>query len=245
MKNKKVNLMNVVRDKIMQSGSEDLSGRPVMFINPYSYLVLRDHPHLLMSAGRIGIDGQLLVRILSVLLFRRINRVSFDMTSLAPVVFQRAVETRQRVYVIGSTQTSLTGALNFLVQRYPELSICGSRDGYFADDQVRTLALENVVRSRADILICGLGTPQQERFLHDLSDLGWGGTGYTCGGFLHQTAKKGGRYYPEWVDRCHLRWAYRIYDEPKLFKRYFLRYPVAILFIVKDYISAVIARTYV
>jgi len=234
MKKEKTNLIEVVRERLARSRGDDFSGQSVLFLNPYSYMILRSHPHLLASAGRIALDGQLLVKILSLFWLRRIDRISFDMTSLAPVVFERAAALRQRVYIVGSTQQDLTRALEILSRQYPDLVLCGSRNGYFESEATRGAALEAVVKSDADILVCGMGSPHQERFLYDLREMGWSGTGYTCGGFLHQTATRGVRYYPAWVNRLNLRWAYRIYDEPKLIRRYFFGYPVAVFLIIKD-----------
>ncbi|MFM0324949.1 WecB/TagA/CpsF family glycosyltransferase [Caballeronia glebae] len=218
----------------MNSENDDCSGQSVIFLNPHSYMILREHPDLFATNSKVGIDGQVLVRILSLFWSRHVDRVSFDMTSLAPRVFQDAAASRKRVYIIGSTQASLDRSLSVLVGAFPELDICGSRNGYFLSEVDRISALHDVMESEANVIICGMGSPHQERFLHELRALGWTGTGYTCGGFLHQTAKRGERYYPRWIDRLQLRWAYRIYDEPKLFKRYFFGYPIALLFIVKD-----------
>ena len=81
-----------------------------------------------------------------------------------------------------------------------------------------------------------MGTPKQEEFLLDLSQAGWKGTGYTCGGFLHQTAQNI-KYYPKWIDLFNLRAIYRIYDEPRLIKRYMLEYPIALIYILSDLIN--------
>ena len=81
-----------------------------------------------------------------------------------------------------------------------------------------------------------MGTPLQEQFLIDLQKSGWVGKGYTCGGFLHQTAN-GIQYYPKWINRLGLRAFYRMYDEPQLIKRYFIDYPQAICIIVFDIIK--------
>ncbi|MDR5733108.1 WecB/TagA/CpsF family glycosyltransferase [Caballeronia sp. LZ025] len=129
-----------------------------------------------------------------------------------------------------------------LVERFPALNVCGSRNGYFLCDLDRIDALRDVLDPKANVLICGMGSPYQERFLHELRKLGWRGTAYTCGGFLHQMAKKGARYYPAWIDRLQLRWAYRIYDEPTLFKRYFFGYPVAVFFVIKDCVGFAMSR---
>lgn len=242
MQHKKSNLVRIIFDRIMSSDSDDCSGQSVIFLNPHSYMILRDHPYLFAATAKVGIDGQLLVKILSIFWSRHIDRVSFDMTSLAPRVFHDAAVSCKSVYIIGSTQANLDRAVSVLVEKFPKLDICGSRNGYFLSDADRNRALRDVMDSKASVLICGMGAPHQERFLHELRSLGWTGTGYTCGGFLHQTARKGARYYPGWIDRFQLRWLYRIYDEPKLFKRYFFGYPIAVLFIIKDCLGYAISK---
>ena len=84
--------------------------------------------------------------------------------------------------------------------------------------------LDHVLKLNPDIVVCGMGTPTQELFLADLVKMGWEGNGFTCGGFFHQT-KSEINYYPNFIDRFHLRYFYRLYKEPYLIKRvgsYFL-----------------------
>ena len=71
-----------------------------------------------------------------------------------------------------------------------------------------------------DFLIVGMGVLMQERFLLKVRDSGYQGIGFTCGGFIHQTAKDEIDYYPGWVDRMNLRFLYRMYKEKHTRKRY-------------------------
>ena len=59
-----------------------------------------------------------------------------------------------------------------------------------------------------------MGAPLQEQFLLKLAASGWIGLGFTCGGYLDQLSLKGTAYYPAWVDRFNIRWAYRFFMEP-------------------------------
>ena len=79
-----------------------------------------------------------------------------------------------------------------------------------------------------NIVIAGMGSPLQEHFLISLRKKGWGGLGFTCGAFIKQTAKNI-NYYPKVFDKFHFRWLYRLFDEPKLFGRYFFEYPKVLL----------------
>jgi N-acetylglucosaminyldiphosphoundecaprenol N-acetyl-beta-D-mannosaminyltransferase len=80
-----------------------------------------------------------------------------------------------------------------------------------------------------------MGAMRQERFLISLWREGWRGLGFTCGGFLHQTARAELSYYPPLMDRLHLRWFCRIWSEPKLFWRYFALYPLGMALFLKDW----------
>jgi exopolysaccharide biosynthesis WecB/TagA/CpsF family protein len=209
----------------------------ITFLNPYSYILARQNKELFENFN-IKIDGILLVKILNLFGFKNVCRESFDMTSLAPIVFENAIKEKKSLYIIGTKPQIIDEAIKNIKNLYPELNIIGYRDGYFNNDEDRDKTLRKIKELNPDIVICGMGTPLQEKFLVDLKNMGWKGIGYTCGGFLHQTATNI-NYYPKWIDKLNLRWLYRIYDEPKLFKRYFFEYPKFIFWFIFDYIKYV------
>jgi N-acetylglucosaminyldiphosphoundecaprenol N-acetyl-beta-D-mannosaminyltransferase len=200
------------------------------FLNPFSYLLARSNKDQL-SHFNINIDGGLLVILLNLFGFKY-KRKSFDMTSLAPVVFNDAIKNNKSIYFIGSKPIVIDLAIKNIQEQFPELNICGYRDGYINDNEM-VVVLDIINSLKADYVICGMGTPLQEQFLIDLQKSGWTGEGYTCGGFLHQTAA-GIKYYPNWINTLGLRAFFRMYDEPKLIKRYFIDYPHAIIIILFD-----------
>ncbi len=200
------------------------------FLNPFSYLLARSNKDQL-SHFNINIDGGLLVILLNLFGFKY-KRKSFDMTSLAPVVFNDAIKNNKSLYFIGSKPKVIDLAIKNIQDQFPKLNICGYRDGYIIDNDI-VVVLDTINSLQADYVICGMGTPLQEQFLIDLKNSGWTGKGYTCGGFLHQTAA-GIRYYPNWVNTLGLRAFFRMYDEPKLIRRYFIDYPHAIIIIIFD-----------
>lgn len=211
-----------------------LSGGVNTFVNPYSYLILRKNSEVLNGVDRILVDGQLMVRLLKWLGLSNITRNSFDMTSLAPIIFQNTIDSKGTICFVGSKAEEIEASMVVIGKAYPELNIVYFRDGYFSSSE-RAIELKKILSLSPDMVIAGLGTPRQEEFLIDLKRLGWAGTGFTCGGFLHQTASSGLEYYPAWMDKLNLRWLYRIYDEPVLFKRYFWEYPKAVIHIIYDF----------
>lgn len=218
--------------RLKLSDSHTFSGLAT-FLNPYSYLLIRKHIRTLISMDRIYVDGQLLVLYFKILGISTVNRCSFDMTSLAPVVFSEAEKSGQTIYFLGSKAEEVTSAVDEICSQFPNLNVVGYRDGYIKEDE-RAIEVEKIVKLNPSIVVVGMGALLQEKFLIELRREGWSGTGFTCGGFLHQTAS-GLDYYPSWVNKLHLRWAYRIYDEPKLARRYFFYYPKALALIFWDF----------
>lgn len=205
------------------------------FLNPYSYILARQEVKLLENFN-IEVDGIALVMILRFFNIICVQRKSFDMTSLAPIVFNNAVEESKSVYFIGAERGVIDQAIVNIRSRYPKLNVIGFKHGYFNNQKERFQVLKNINKMNPEIVVCGMGTPLQENFLFDLQSLGWTGLGYTCGGFLHQTAK-GIEYYPKWIDKYNLRWIYRIYDEPKLLFRYIIDYPKFLGLFLYDYLE--------
>ena len=207
------------------------------FLNPYSYLIARRKESLFRNFT-IYIDGILFVYVLRLFGFSHVTRKSFDMTSLAPQVFNRCIENNLSVYIIGSRDNEIRQAIVNLRGCFPDLNIVGYRDGYF-DLQTRNEIIQEIVHLSPDVTIAGMGTPVQEEFLYDLKRNGWGGEGYTCGGFIHQTATKL-HYYPKWIDELNLRWIYRVYREPYLLKRYLFEYPKFLVVFLFDYLFDIV-----
>lgn len=148
------------------------------------------------------------------------QRVSFDMTSLAPIVLDHARAEGLTVVLVGGAAGIAERARDRLTDHFPGLQVVGWFDGYGATDETA----RQVAALQPHIVVCGMGTVRQEAFLLRVSAEGWRGWGFTCGGFFDQL-QAGMHYYPRWVDRANLRWAYRLAREPKrLWRRYVLDY---------------------
>lgn len=206
------------------------------FLNPYSYYVMKNNEVLLENFDRVYCDGVLLSFILKILGVK-VNRVSFDMTSLAPIIFDFAEEKALSIAMIGGIPGVAEQAAKIFLEKYPSLNFVILNSGYFNSDDERKKVLKKIKDKSPDIVIVGMGALLQELFLIDLKKIGWNGYGYTCGGFLHQSLVNGVNYYPELLNKLNLRWCYRIYKEPYLLKRYFLYYPVAVFIFLFKHIN--------
>ncbi|MAW21314.1 MAG: glycosyltransferase [Flavobacteriales bacterium] len=212
--------------KILSDNLSNNNKRLTTFLNLYSYMIARNNKAVFKEFN-ILIDGIIFVWILKLFGFSRVRRNSFDMTSLAPIVFKAAIENNNSIYFIGSKPKVIDTAIKKIKAKFSNLNICGYRDGYLNENE-RDSIFNDIISLKADIVVCGMGTPLQEQFLLGLQQSGFKGRGYTCGGFLHQTANNIS-YYPNWVDRFNLRGFYRMYDEPYLIKRYFILYPWSLI----------------
>lgn len=212
-------------------------GRSYTFINPYSFLILRKLNKDYLNSGcfQFFLDGFFLVWVLKLLGLRNIERMSFDDSSLAPYIFEYCKNNNKTIALIGSAPGVTSDAKLILERRYPGLKIEFFENGFF-DSSCEKNVIEQTLS--CDFVICSMGTPRQEDFLIKLRDLGWKGTGYTCGGYLDQLVEaKGSNYYPYLIDKFNLRWLYRIYKEPRrLFLRYLLDYPKGIILFIYDYL---------
>ena len=190
------------------------------FLNPVSYLNALDNKALFADFDGIYADGGLLGKAIKAVYGIQVKRRSFDMTSLAPVVFSFAAKNQKTVAIVATKQEMVEKAVKALQGNYPGLNICYFRNGYFSSDAEMNAETQKIVGMHPDILIVGMGIIKQEEFLLKVRDAGFQGIGYTCGGFIHQTAQDKVDYYPEWVDKHGLRFVYRMYKEPHTRKRY-------------------------
>lgn len=210
----------VATDHYSLNDIAECRGRIYTFLNPVSYLTALDNKELFGKFDGIFADGSLLVAAIKMLYGKNVTRRSFDMTSLAPELLSYAEEHRKTIYIVASKQEQVEQAVQIFKERYPNLQFAGYRNGYFSSEEEQDKEAANITQQNPDFLIVGMGALMQERFLLKVKDAGFQGVGFTCGGFIHQTAKNEIDYYPAWIDRMNLRFLYRIYKEKHTRKRY-------------------------
>lgn len=190
------------------------------FLNPVSYLTALDHKALFGAFDGIFADGSILVSAIKLCYGKAVTRRSFDMTSLAPELLAFAEKEGKTLYIVASKQEQVERAVEIFKERYPRLLFAGYRNGYFSSEDEMSVEARHIAALNPDFLIVGMGALMQEKFLLKARDAGYQGIGFTCGGFIHQTAKNEIDYYPAWVDKTNLRFLYRMYKEKHTRKRY-------------------------
>lgn len=198
----------------------ETKNRIYTFLNPVSYLTALENRPLFEKFDGIFADGSLLVSAIRLLYGKRVTRRSFDMTSLAPELLNHLMKSHKTLYIVASGQEQVECAVKIFKGQYPELRIAGFRNGYFSSDAEMGREASHIVELNPDFLIVGMGALTQEKFLLKVKEVGYQGIGFTCGGFIHQTAKNRIHYYPAWIDKMNLRFVYRMYKEKHTRKRY-------------------------
>jgi N-acetylglucosaminyldiphosphoundecaprenol N-acetyl-beta-D-mannosaminyltransferase len=112
---------------------------------------------------------------------------------------------------------------------YPGAEIVGTRNGYFSEEDEPEI-IEQINKSRADILLVCLGAPKQEEWIHKYKNQLTVKTSIGVGGTLDVLAGNV-KLAPDFFRNHGLEWLYRLFKEPWRFKR-MLRLPKFILFVI-------------
>ena len=187
-------------------------------VNPFSYHLVRRQQELFNQIDGLYVDGMLMCSVIKLMWGKRIPRLSFDMSGMAVDLFERLNNNSETIYFLGAKQEELNATISQIRNGYPKMQICGYRNGYFNSEEERHQAINCIVELNPNFTIVGMGSPLQEKFCLDLKKSGYKGIAFTCGGFLHQTAKRL-NYYPDWVNKYNLRAFYRLFHEKGLWGR--------------------------
>ena len=173
------------------------------------------------KADLVLADGQPLIWISK--LYKTPIREKISGSDLFPRLCERAAQSGLKMFFLGAAEGIAALAAQKLQAKYPGLQVCGTYSppyGVEKDENETTRILQLIHQADPDILILGLGTPKQEKFLKaHLTELdvpvslGLGASlDFEAGNI---------RRAPAWMSRCGLEWFYRLLKEPRrLFKRY-------------------------
>lgn len=138
-------------------------------------------------------------------------------------LFQRllavASDEGRSIYLLGASAEVLELLQANIRQSYPGLTIAGSRDGYFRDEQADDVAADIRVAG-ADMLFLGMTSPKKEIFLGRYGDSLHVPVQHGVGGSFDILAGVTKRAPDVW-QRLGCEWLYRVVQEPRrLWKRY-------------------------
>ncbi len=120
-----------------------------------------------------------------------------------------------RVFLLGAKPGVAQLAGENIAKDYPNLTICGTQDGYFKDSAP---VVEQIKLAQPDLLFVCLGAPKQEYFMAELGAETGAKLAIGLGGALDVFAGQVERA-PEGWQKCGMEWAYRLKKEPWRIKR--------------------------
>jgi N-acetylglucosaminyldiphosphoundecaprenol N-acetyl-beta-D-mannosaminyltransferase len=191
-----------------------------MAINAAKLVTMQDSPKLrriVDECGLVNADGQSIVwasRLLGNPLPERVAGIDL-MHSLLDLAERRGY----RVYFLGARPEVLERALERIRRIHPGLRIVGARDGYFSEDEDRSVSAA-IGASRPDIVFVAISSPRKEYFLGEHGpDLGAPFV-MGVGGAIDIVAGVTRRAPASW-QRLGLEWLFRLIQEPRrMFRRY-------------------------
>ncbi|MBX3173000.1 MAG: WecB/TagA/CpsF family glycosyltransferase [Gemmatimonadaceae bacterium] len=204
------------------------------YIGPESYLAARRDVALYAGADYIASDGILFAACLKLLGRKRRTHLTFDYTSLAPSVFDAIAQRRGAVALVGGTTEEARRAAEYMEGRHEGLRCVLAESGFFDWETERSALLARIIAAKPAAVVLGNGFPRQNRLALALRAEGFEGSIFTCGAFIHQTARRG-QYFPTWINRLHLRAFYRIVKEPYVLRRVLIAYPRGVFWFLVDF----------
>jgi len=225
-------MINNVLNNISDTIDFENKTQTVGYLNIYNYQILRQIPDIVKQINYFTLDGIMLVLFLKLFTKKKVTRQSPDFSSYFKELFSFLNVNKKKVFFVGASNEEIKKFAQIIGLNYPIIEIVGYQSGY--DLNIQTV-IKQIIEKNTDTLIVGMGTPSQEEFMVKSKLCGYNGSSFVCGAFFSQTASNNGTtYYPDIVSKLHLRWVYRIYKEPKLFKRFLIDYPIGLFYITKD-----------
>jgi N-acetylglucosaminyldiphosphoundecaprenol N-acetyl-beta-D-mannosaminyltransferase len=129
----------------------------------------------------------------------------------------RAAKEDLPVYLFGGADGVAADAAAVLEVRFPGLRVAGTRNGFFATGE-EAAVVQSIRSSGARLLFVGLGSPKQEMWLSRYLPETGCAVGIGVGGSFDVVSGRVRRAPLLWR-RLGLEWLYRLYREPRRFRR--------------------------
>lgn len=136
---------------------------------------------------------------------------------LVEAIFKAATAQNLKLAILGSSPDTLAAFTAKLDTATREQALVFCQDGYFKPEQEADL-IERLQQAQPDILFVALGVPRQENWIASHRDslripvlIGVGGSFDVLSGRLQRA--------PVWMQRMHLEWLYRLYQQPTRWRR--------------------------
>lgn len=125
------------------------------------------------------------------------------------------------IFLLGAKQEVVEKCASVLKDKYPDLTLCGVRNGYFKESQWPAISAE-LQEKQPDIVFVGISSPTKEYLIQYLQNQGHSCVFMGVGGSFDVISGNIPRA-PKWMQHHGLEWFFRMIQEPcRLFSRYFV-----------------------
>ncbi len=200
--------------------------RTLAFVNPDCLNTAWDSPQykdVLLAADRVLPDGigiHLGCRMQGLALKANVNG-----TDLFPLLCEAAAGAGVSLYLLGARPGIAAAAAEAMCQRWPDLHIAGTRDGYFRPED-EAQVVDEIAASGAGILLVAFGAPRQELWIARWRERLGPGVCMGVGGLFDFYSGRIPRA-PIWLREMGLEWVWRLLQEPgRMWRRYVIGNPL-------------------
>jgi len=194
----------------------------VHYLNAHTFNISIDNPDfhkILATSDLLYADGMSVVWAGRWLGHRIPERLSA--ADYFEIFCRRCAKEKVSLFLLGGLDGISKTAAECLASRVPNLNISGTYHGYFREEESADL-IENINDSQADILIIGMGSPQQEAWVAKHAKNIKTPVLWTVGALFDYFANREPRA-PDWMCRCGGEWIYRLIHKPRRrWKRYLI-----------------------
>jgi len=154
-------------------------------------------------------------------------------TDFIPRLLELASNLNKNVYLLGGEEGIAQKAAHKLKQRFPQISIVGTRNGFF-DFYEDQHIIADIIDKKTELLVVAMGVPRQELWLNKNKEKLAGVQISIAGGAILDFISEKVNRAPLWMRKTGTEWVFRFLQEPtRLFKRYFVGIPVFYINLLK------------
>ena len=212
-----VNFDSLTPDEAARRGAELLAA-------PGFHYAVTPNPEFLLTAERDDLFRSILngadlvlpdgigvvysAKLLGTPLQGRVTGVGFAADMLAALN-----ETGGRLFLLGAKPGVAEEAGRRIAAQYPALTVCGTQDGYFSEEE-NDRVLQTIRDAAPDLIFVCLGAPKQEKWIARFGPQTGAHLAVGLGGVLDVYAGVAQRA-PEAYQKLGIEWLYRLTKEPK------------------------------